>query len=333
MLKQNLILLIFIVISTACSTSQSSPTDLAEQYQVGDSYMRIKLQGTIELAYQKINGIRLTELSGLAWDDDEQLLYAISDQGYLFHLQPFFVKNVLVAVNPVSAYSLRNKRGKRLPSLDAEGLAILKNNNGRTGDTELLISFERRPQIARFRVDGQKLNDYTLPTKLQKINNYYNSNKMLESVTRHPRFGILTAPEWPLKFKQKTYSLKGQHQHTLFALKGNMKWTFPAYSAPNSAIVALETLNDESILILERAFVSFYRPLIISLRQLWLFKNGTTTHQQIAVFDSRQGWYIDNFEGLTHHQGPYFFIVSDDNDSSFQTTLLSYWELVPVKNK
>jgi len=302
------------MIMTACATSSiSRPVIFSEQHS--DIYMDIRLRGTIELANHKINGLKLTELSGLAWDEDEAVLYAISDKGYLFHLRPSIKQNTLIALTALSAYRLQTKRTK-----DSEGLAILNGDNGVAGDTELVISFEGKPQIARFTPEGKRLGDYTLPSVLQNIKKYYEPNKALEAVTVHPRLGILTAPEWPLKGQN---AVDGQHKHKLYALDGK-QWTFPAYPAPNSAIVALEALEDGSVLILERAFSSIFQPVIISLRRVWLSGN----HRLIAVFDSSQAWEVDNFEGLTHHRGKYFFMVSDDNENSLQRTLLSYWELI-----
>ncbi|RKZ88810.1 MAG: esterase-like activity of phytase family protein [Candidatus Parabeggiatoa sp. nov. 1] len=326
---KTLALLIWLVTLTACMTI-TRPVTFSDQYQVGDAYMKIRLQGTVELANDEINGIPLTELSGLVWDEDEKRLYALSDNGSLFHLRPIINNNTLTDIKVLYAYWLLNNKGERLQSRDSEGLAILNGNNGVAGDTELVISFERQPRVARFSPQGTPLGDYTLPAPLQNIENYYSSNKALEAVTVHPRLGILLAPEWPLKQKNQEYSLKGQHKHTIYTLN-NQQWTFPAYPAPNSAVVALEALADGSVLVLERAFVSVFQPFIISLRQVWLStgKNGSTNvkYQQVAVLDSSEGWEIDNFEGLTHHQNTFFIMVSDDNNSSLQSTLLSYWEL------
>ncbi len=318
-----LILLILLLILVSCTPPLSRPIIFSQKYQVGDTYMGIGLRGTIELSHYKINGLKLTELSGLAWDEDEKVLYALSDKGYLFHLRLVIIHNTIKSVIPLFAYLLHNEKGQPLPSTDSEGLAILKGNNGISGDSELIISFEHKPLIAKFTPKGQWLNSYTLPTVLKNIKHYYDSNKVLEAVTVHPRLGILTVPEWPLKVKKTTLFLK-EHQHTIYALDSNKQWTFPAYPVPNSAIVALETLTDGSILLLERAFVSIFQPIVISIRQLWLEKKKLSS---VAVFDNSKGWSVDNFEGLTHHKGTHFLMVSDDNDHVLQRTLLSYWEL------
>jgi len=48
-----------------------------------------------------------------------------------------------------------------------------------------------------------------------------------------------------------------------------------------------------------------------------------------VVLDNTKGWLLDNFEGLTQHQGRYFFMVSDNNDNRLQRTLLTYFEILP----
>jgi len=290
--------------------------EFSNPYQVGEVYMGIRLRGTVELLGEVIDGFKVTELSGLAWDEDEGLLYAISDKGYLFHLQPVIENNVLTNVRSVAAYIFTTKKGKRFWLRDSEGLAILNGHNGQRGDSQLVVSFERRPWIVRMTPQGKVSKIYRLPKILQEVQNYSGGNNaMLEAVTVHPKWGVLTAPEKPLK---------GNHQVVIYSLAGQ-QWSFPLHSAPNSAVVALETLEDGSLLVLERAFVSVLQPLIISLRRVFL---ETGKVELIAEFNDSKGWHLDNFEGLTHQRGNYFFMVSDDNESQFQRTLLSYFELV-----
>jgi hypothetical protein len=314
---------------TACASSSVQPVIFSSQYQVGDTFMEIRLHGTIELPPIKVNGIKLAELSGLSWDEDDGILYAVSDQGNLFHLQAVITNHTLTSAVLLAAYPLRDETGKQLRPRyrDAEGLAIIHGNNGIKGDSQLLISFEGIPSIALFTPTGKLLKRYTLPKPLQNVKNYVNSNKALESVTIHPQFGILTAPEWPLK--------ENKGKIVIYSLAGP-QWSFPPQPAPNSAVVALEALDDGSVLVLERAWVSIWQPLIISLRRVWLSPcekcaghiNTNVKVKQVVEFDSSQGWNLDNFEGLTRHQGSYFFMVSDDNESSWQRTLLSYFEII-----
>lgn len=291
-------------------------------HQPGDTFMRIRLRGTIELpADKKINGLKLTELSGLAWDEDEGILYAVSDKGYLFHFQPILLKKTLTSIHYHGAYQLRNREGRKLPSRDSEGLALLKGRNGIKGDSELVIAFERVPSVGRFTSTGEWLGNYILPTPLQQIKNYSYRNTALESVTIHPQFGMLTAPEWPLR---------GNKGKIIIYAQNGQQWAFPHHPAPNSAVVALEALPNGSILVLERAFVSKFRPLIISLRHITLStcQLNTCPLKKIFIFNNSRGWRIDNFEGLTRYRANTFFMVSDNNDNPFQRTLLNYFEIL-----
>lgn len=337
MLKQNLSKIRFlfkgillILLTDACANSTPQPFYMFLLHPRQDTFMNIRLQGTLDLPEQDVNGLTLAELSGIAWDDDEEILYAISDNGYLFHLHPIIVDHVLTSVRYETAYRLRDKLGKALPSTDSEGLTLRNERNGIAGDTELIISFERIPRIAGFTPGGEWLKEYTLPEPLKNTKNYLYPNTMLEAVTLHPQWGILTTPERPLRGntgKVIIYALDGQH-----------RWQFPSHSAPKSAVVALETLADGSILVLERAFVSKFRPLIISLRQITLShcQSGKKPSvnckpKQIFVFNNSKGWRIDNFEGLTRHRAKHFFMISDNGQNFFQRTLLSYFEILSLE--
>jgi hypothetical protein len=307
----------------ACASPISRSIAFSNQHQVGDTYMGIRLWGTLSLASETFDGLKLSELSGLAWDEDEQILYAVSDKGNLFHLRPIIQENELKDVELLAAYPLHGDQENRLKTRDSEGIAIIHGNNGVPGDSKLLISFEGKPVIAWFTPQGAMTSAETVPPALTDKKVYVSANKQLEAVAQHSQLGILTAPELPLKNDDKI---------VIYAQNG-LEWTLPRYPAPNSSVVALEEFDNSSILLLERAFKSIFDPVIISLRQVSLStckcNEGLDSEtKQIAIFDNSQGWRVDNFEGLTRHHGNYFFMVSDDNDRDLQSTLLSYFEVL-----
>ena len=324
---KHLFWLLFLLTSmTACASPISRPIAFSNQHQVGDTYMGIRLWGTLELASETFNGLKLSELSGLAWDEDEQILYSISDQGNLFHLRPIIQDHELKNVELLAAYPLHGDQENRLKTTDSEGMAIVNGNNGVQGDSKLLISFEGKPVIAWFTPQGTMTSAETLPPALADGKAYVSSNKQLEAVAQHPQLGILTAPELPLKKNDKPDKI------VIYA-QNEFEWTLPRYPAPNSSVVALEDFDNSSILLLERAFKSIFDPVIISLRQVSLStckcNEGLDSEtKQIAIFDSSQGWRVDNFEGLARHYDNYFFMVSDDNERDLQSTLLSYFEIL-----
>lgn len=313
------------------TSSSSREINLSDKYLNGEKYMRIRLHGTLELP-EKIGESHVFGLSDLAWDEDEQLLYAISDRGHLFHFKPQFIDHTLVNVELVQMHQFKDQSHKLIKYFDSEGLAIINGNNQVHGDSELLVSVEKKPRIIRFTTQGAWLDDVTLPKILQDKTHYIHSNRMLESVTIHSTLGILTAPEFPLKADDGSYRVDGVHKHVIYAMDGK-SWKFPAYPTSQSAIVSLEALADGSVLVLERAYVSPLDPLIISLRKISLstcdcMEGFDSQSEQVVVLDNSKDWAVDNFEGLTHHQDNYFFIVSDNNDNKLQRTLLTYFEIL-----
>ena len=329
------LLLIFMLVlgfQGACATPefQATPITLTDQVSVGQVYQGIRLLGALRLNDVQSDDLPLCGLSGLAWDEDAGLLYAISDQGALFHLRPEFdASGMLSGVQWVAAYPLRDELDQplRSPSSDAEGLAIRNGDNGKPDDAELLISFEDKPRLVRYSLTGLWKGEERLPAPLRDLRNYRNPNQALEAVTLDPRWGVLTGTEAPLRNDPDS-------QIRLFRLDGRF-WRYPLSSAPNSALVAMEALPDGGLLTLERAFVAPLRPLIISLRRVMLPAADTAEPllvRDVAVFDSSQGWLLDNFEGLTRYRGQRFFMVSDDNCKFWQTTLLVEFELLPDRS-
>jgi len=315
---------------SACTAREfaATPISLADQVGPGDTYAGIRLLGALQLASAEIDGLRLCGLSGLAWDADAGLLYAISDEGRLFHLRPEFDDHgYLSGMRPVAAYPLRDVAGTplRAPFDDSEGLAIRNGDNGIPGDAELLVSFEVKPRVVRYSPKGEWQGEETLPALLRDIRNYRDSNLALESVALDPRRGVLVSAEMPLRNDPLG-------RVRIFTHHGSF-WNYPLGQAPGSALVDTVMLPDGGLLALERAFVAPLRPLVISLRRTEPLPAPGTDQQtllkvaDVAVFDSSQGWLLDNFEGLTRYRGDRFFMVSDDNCNAWQTTLVGYFEL------
>lgn len=308
-------------LAAAAAGAAAVPVTLSEALDGGQSYMRVRLLGALRLSADA--GLVPGALSGLAWDEDEGLLYAVADTGSLLHLRPVFRDERLVDAQLVAAYPLRGSRGQplRQPFADAEGLAIANADNGAAGDSRLLVSFEIRPRLAWYTPAGRWLKDEPLPALLRDARRYNDVNSALESVVLHPRWGLLTAPELPLQ---------GAAGRVVPIVSGdNEHWSYPLYTAPGSALVDMEVLPDESLLTLERAFVSVLRPLVISLRRVRLGLPTTRLAvEEVAVFDTSRGWLLDNFEGLARHRGWRFFMISDDNHSPLQSTLLVYFEVL-----
>jgi hypothetical protein len=288
--------------------------------------MQVRLLGTLHLSNTPINGLAATELSGLAWDEDEQILYAVSDAGYLVHLRPVFAQDRLVNVELIAAYPLLNDDGRPLRHLftDAEGLAIEHGGNGRKGDTTLLISFEGKPRIDRHTPTGQFIGHVELPIALRHEKDFRCRNCQLESIALDSTLGLVTAPQLPLKTaRHEVHSIYDEHSRI---------WTFPPITPDHCSLVDLTSMGDGHLLALERHYRNVFLPIVFALRRLSFDPHSSTGGalevEDLATFNNTDGWSVDNFEGLTRYRGNRYFMVSDDNNSALQSTLLVYFEIL-----
>jgi hypothetical protein len=305
--------------------SLSRPLVLSPTVGTGQRHMGIRLLGAVELDTASIDGQRLGGLSGLAWDADESLLYAVSDRGRLFHLEPRFQGGQLVAISARAAYPLLDRHGRPLsgPRADAEALVVRHGANGVAGDSELSIAFERVVRIADYSPDGRLVRLRALPKTLLDDGVRGAGNRALESLAEHPVLGLLSAPERPLGDSEG--SLVG-----IYALDGG-RWSYPLRAATNASLVDLEALPDGALVTLERAYGWMYLPVIISLRHTRPTRANAGERLQVhtlAVMDSSRGWSVDNFEALARHSGMKFFLASDDNFHHLQKTILVYLEVL-----
>jgi hypothetical protein len=300
---------------------------LHESHPAGSTFMGIRLLGTVELQQDSVTGLPLADLSALAWDDDRELLYAASDNGYLYHLKPGLRDDRLVSLQAVAGFRLLDAGGLPLKDKygDAEGMLLLNGRDGLRDNDELVISFERRPRILRFSTNGHYRGEQRIAKKWKSRHSYATPNKAFEAIALHPRWGLLAAPEWPLR------NAPDQRHYPIIQLDGKRQWRFPRFPAPKAGLVAMEVLKDGGLLTLERAYVSLWQPMYIVLRRsepLPKPRGKPLKTRIIAEFNSAKGWILDNFEGLTRHRGQRFFMISDDNSRALQRTLLVYFEML-----
>ncbi|MGB1311435.1 MAG: esterase-like activity of phytase family protein, partial [Leucothrix sp.] len=323
------ILLCSMLVLMACGTvanSNSYKARITPEKFTGNRHMNIRLLGSLAISTAPVDSLPVVELSDLAWDADTNTLYAISDNGYLYTIDLKRRNNKLAQAKFLKATRLKgaNKKPLKRAFSDSEGLDIINANNNNPNDAELVISFEGNSRADRYNTSGHYLGTIALPKRLQNRRKFRHGNKMLESIVLHPQYGALVAAELPLKASpKKTQSIYSQNGKT---------WHFPRLDAPESSVTALEVLDNGDVLVLERAWSGFFNPLVISLRQVQLNRCNAKNHCQVrdlAIFNSASGWNVDNFEGLTHLEGNRYLMVSDDNKSPLQQTLLVMFEVLP----
>ena len=284
-------------------------------------YMRIRMHGSLRLLNVKCKSLPLMGLSGLAWSKDTGVLYAVSDRGNLFHLQPIITDRKLTDLLLHDAYPLRDRNDMPLgiENGDSEGLTLINGDNGIRGDEELLISFERQPRISRYRPYGLWLADEPLPDVLKDIEHYELPNRSLEGVVLHPVRGILTAPELPLKNTNPRYAIYDMDGRAI---------PFNPADTDYGAITDISLMPNGELLILERIFSGIFGVLAAVIHRIDLGNNGTDA-ETVVRFDRDNGHLIDSFEGLAHYEDNHYFLVSDNNGNALQQTLLFYFEILP----
>lgn len=190
------------------------------------------------------NGHRLTEVSGLAWDDAAQRLYAVSDRGLLYHLALERSSAQPLAVHLLNAHPLKDPHGARV---DAEGLSLLAATESPSGQTELLVASEGPARVLRYSTEGVLLGEWALPPALAGSRAMRRGNSQLEAVAHHPRQGLLVAAEAP--------GLDGGRKvHVVHS--ATREWRFAAGSGRQVRLKAMDVLPDGRLLVLERAQAS-----------------------------------------------------------------------------
>ncbi len=278
----------------------------------------IHVQAVAELSNITINGSKASELSDLAWDSDEQLLYALSDNGHILSFKPVFNDNKLIELLMVNGIALHDDKSKKLrwKNSDSEGLALLNSSNNIQGDTQFVVSFERLPRVIQYNQQGFIEKQLEIPAKLRKISNYRSENKSLESILYHKQLGLIIGTEYSLKGKDKS-------QLGFYTLDGKF-WSFPAHFR-DGALTGLSMARDDDLLALERVYGRFFSGLKVAIHHLRI-TDDHIEDKVIALFLPAEGYFNDNFEGLERHKDDYYFMISDDNNHPTKRNVLIYFK-------
>ncbi|SDL85822.1 hypothetical protein SAMN05661010_02711 [Modicisalibacter muralis] len=320
-------LLALVILLSGCAREATQTRLMTSTTQTSPS--AIEWCGSLALPGQWQDDTPVGGLSALGWDRDESLLYLISDRGWLHRARLRFEDSVeagfedgkLSGLEPLKTYVLRDDDGNALDedAADAESLVLRHADNGLRGDTTLLIGFERDHRLQRFYPNGLPIDEPLTPKGLRRAK----PNTGAEAMGRHVDKGIIVGLE-----STPAGAIAGTTR--LFSLKTGDEWHYPLAGAAGSALTALETYGDD-LLALERAFAP-PAPLVISLRRVSLGDDAEIEVETLARLSSGDGWRLDNFEGLTRLGGNRYLMVSDDNFSLIQQTLLSCFELPPPRD-
>lgn len=286
--------------------------------------MKVKILDSRILDFGRIDGERFYGISGLAYDQNRDVLYMLSDRGRLFSFRVQILENQIKALKPISGHRLKDRHGKKLlkPKSDSEGMAIIQEGDKKS----LLVSFERYPRIIKFGVDAnaQKDSRFKLPKILQDIKQYQGTNGALEALTYHPKLGFLTTSEFPLKGEKEGYQ-------GIYNAAGEVCKFKKDYF--DNAVTEFEMMPNGNLLVLQRDFDPTDFSITITLKKIIVdvVIKGICESENLAVMQSSAGWNLDNFEGLTHYKNNLYLMISDDNNNIFQNTILTLFEIVDPK--
>jgi hypothetical protein len=184
-------------------------------------------------------------------------------------------------------------------------------------DNSFYISFEGKSKIQKYSIDANPLEIQKIHKKLRNQKNFQGKNKGLESLVYSEKYGIITAPQEPLKNEKNS-------MHALYS--ENKIWYFP-YKAPLSSMVFM---SKNKLLLLQRDYNKKKDSAKIYLTQVNLKKcvNGVCKSKILATLKTKDGWRVDNFEGLTKVDEKRFLMISDNNNNPAQKTLLVLFEVL-----
>lgn len=282
----------------------------------------VAVEDVRDVSHFVAEGHKVKELSGLAWDEDEQVLYAVSDKGVLFHLAFASGARDLAGIGATFASRLTGVDGRPIDRshANAEGLAVRLGSNGVRGDSELLIAFESGSRIARVSPEGRLIAYLPVPAPLGDPALLKAEGRGLEAIAEHPALGIVVATEQPLATDQKGV-------HVIRSSSGRSV-AFAALNGGKGRIKAIDVLPGGQLLVLER-----FRRQGTEIRQVVPRLLDPAACGSAVICPTREpddeGSQLPegNFEGLAVLGADRFIVVSDEFKNGLRSTRLVIFRL------
>ncbi|MEE9568717.1 MAG: esterase-like activity of phytase family protein [Candidatus Binatia bacterium] len=254
---------------------------------------------------------RFGGLSGLELSTDGNLLYAVSDHGYWLsarlHHGP---QGRLTGLDQWEITPLLTPDGSNVSWRQRDAEALVRDRDG-----SFIVAFERAHRLWRYPPPAGALTPSPLPSPADLRRAPINGG--LEAVTILPDRRLLALTE---RFENQDGSLKGWliHKDKFFSLSYLQSDGF----RPTD----LATLASGDVLLLERRY-SLISGVTVRIRLLSrsnLTAGARLEGKEIALLGPPLE--VDNFEGLAVREDPkggsFLYIISDDNYSMLQRTLL-----------
>lgn len=263
--------------------------------------------------------------SGLSLDASGERIFAISDAGVWLNARLRHDGRILKGLADATVGPMLDEHGEALTSKDrdAESLAVTKFDD--VGVTAL-VGFERRHRIDRYRLQDGHFAPTSRPVALPKATRGMSKNSGLEAI------GVF--PGGPLEgsiiaFSERLLDEDGNLQGWLIG--GPNPGSIALRPIADYGITDLALLPDGGLLVLERRF-RFSDGVRLRVRRVAAddIRPGAVLEGETLI-DYDQRYNIDNMEGIAVSRSArgetIVTVISDDNYSPFQRTLLMQFAL------
>ena len=253
--------------------------------------------------------------SGLHINSDGSTLIALSDSGRRLRLNLYYdTTGHLIRVGEGKLARLRDTEGKPLKNkkrADAEALSPAPGGG-------FYVAYERKHRLRHFSPAWRKSTKLNEPKGL----NDQPTNSGIEALATLPNGNLLIIGE----------GAKGDERAPAWLRRGG-EWTPLHYPLADSfRVTGAATLPDGDVLVLERRFRPWDGVTIRIRRIPAAAVRGGSPLTGPAIAELRPPLNVDNFEGIaTRTDGngrQIVYIISDDNFSPLQRTLLMMFELM-----
>lgn len=274
----------------------------------------------IELPAVEVDGLKVREISALAWSPEDGMLYAASDKGRLFRYQLQWEAGRLGGAMPRGATALLSPRERR--PMNIEALSWQRPKPGQPA--RLLLAAESDTNAWSIDLPlraAHTMQPLAWPAAVAAALAAPGRHGV-EAAEWHPAHGLLAATQRPLASASAAAAI----QHVIHAADG-AKWRLVA-AGQQSDIKAIERIGDQRLLVLERIRGGVEDERRFVLRDLALSAcvnapcNPSALNLTSAMLDGR-----DNFEGMACPDDSNCLLVSDDGSAGAGTTKLVHIRL------
>lgn len=274
---------------------------------------RVEVLDTIDIPWD----FRVSELSGAAWDADEQKLYVVSDLGHIIHFKIDIRNDKIAKLDRVFLGPLTLSTGAQQLA-DAEDLVAINADNGKPGDSKIAVVFEDGPAAAIFSPTGELIEQIQLPAPLIDPKGYRQVNQRLESVALTPDHSFVMSPQTPLVGQSRKH-------HTIYSVDGT-QWRYKAITKKRSSTKSMAQMSDGSLLVLEAVNDGGILGAIglggkeAHIRRLNLAACQDKRKCPVIDYPTSDGIPIrGRYEGLANITGDLFVMVTDETFGSQMT--------------